>query len=191
MSKFLILLLFLTAFEGRAVSTKLTFTTDYLLKDSVIKEEKKHSPKKATIYSMVLPGLGQAYNHKYWKIPVIYAALGISAYYIHINKDSMSKRQDALKLMLDNDTNTIAAGWYSSKGVDQLRAERNRYRMLRDYSIIACAGFYLINIIDAAVDAHFYQFNIDRPLAQQKRKNWNMYSTRVGNTPAIGFCWRF
>ena len=53
---------------------------------------KKHNPKKATIYSAVLPGLGQAYNKKYWKIPIVYAAIGIPAYTFFITKPGTSAR---------------------------------------------------------------------------------------------------
>jgi hypothetical protein len=192
MSRYLLIVVFLCAIKVQAFETN-RFSPAYFQRDSV-KPEKKHSPKLATIYSAVLPGLGQAYNRKYWKIPIIYAALGISGYYIKLNKDSMRGRQEALTLMLDNDTNTFPAGklaHYGNKSTDQLRAERNRYRTLRDYSIIFCAGFYILNIVDAAVDAHFYKFNIDKPLSMQRHKNWNIYSTRIGSTPAVGFSFRF
>jgi hypothetical protein len=190
MSKRLLIIVLLCAARAQA-SGPSDFSSIHFHRDSVIRPEKKHSPKAATIMSLALPGLGQAYNKKYWKIPIIYLGLGISGYYIHLNKDSMRRRQAALTLLLDNDSTNNNVGYYTRKPVDQLRAERNRFRTLRDYSIIAFAGIYVLNIIDAAVDAHFYNFNIDKPLAQQRHKNWNIYSTRVGNTPAVGFCWKF
>lgn len=190
MSKRLLIIVLLCAARAQA-SGPLDFSSINFHRDSVVKPEKKHSPKTATIMSMALPGLGQAYNKKYWKIPIVYAGLGISGYYINFNRREMRVRQDALKLMLDNDSTTNPSDDFNNRTVDQLRAERNRYRTLRDYSIIAFAGLYVLNIIDAAVDAHFYNFNIDKPLAQQRHKNWNIYSTKVGNTPAVGFCWKF
>lgn len=162
----------------------------YTCKDT-FKPEKKHSAKKATIYSAVLPGLGQAYNHKYWKMPIIYAALGISGYNIIKNRKEMRGRQNALKVLLDDDSTTNPQAPYDHTSIDVLRAERNLYRTNRDYSIVTCVGFYILNIVDAAVDAHFYKFNIDKPLSMQKKKNWNIYSTRIGFTPAVGFCLRF
>jgi hypothetical protein len=138
-----------------------------------------------------LPGLGQAYNEKYWKIPIVYAGIGISTYFMFKNRDSLRKRQDALNLLSDNDSNTNPAKYYSSIPIASLKAQRSYYRTNRDYSIIAMAAFYIINIVDATVDAHFYKFNIDKPLAERKEKRWNIYSSRVGLTNTVGFAWRF
>jgi hypothetical protein len=75
--------------------------------------------------------------------------------------------------------------------IDVLKAERSYYRTNRDYSIIACAAFYLINIVDATVDAHFYKFNIDQPLALQKQRHWYMSTSKVGGVPTYGLAYRF
>jgi hypothetical protein len=107
------------------------------------------------------------------------------------NRDSLRKRQDALNLLSDNDSNTNPAKYYSSIPIASLKAQRSYYRTNRDYSIIAMAAFYIINIVDATVDAHFYKFNIDKPLAERKEKRWNIYSSRVGLTNTVGFAWRF
>ncbi|MCC6817960.1 MAG: hypothetical protein IT245_03590 [Bacteroidia bacterium] len=158
-------------------------------KDSVI--VRKHSPHKATIYSAVLPGLGQAYNRKYWKIPIVYAALGVSTYFMIMNADSMRQRQDALKAMLDSDPNTLPAGKYAKIPESVLKAQRNYYRTNRDYSIIAMAAFYVLNIVDAAVDAHFYKFNIDQPLSLRRERKFYLAGSRVGNVPTLGLSYRF
>lgn len=150
-----------------------------------------HSPKKASIYSAILPGLGQAYNKKYWKIPIVYAALGTSCYFLFDNRKKMRIRQNELIVRLDNDSNTIPSASFANIPTSVLKSERNFYRTYRDYSIIATAGIYLLNIVDAAVDAHFYKFNIDRPLAMRKVKNWNLVSGRIGPVPTYGISWRF
>ena len=154
-------------------------------------EEKKHSPKLASIYSAVLPGLGQAYNRKYWKVPLVLAGLGISGYYIFKNRDSMRLRQDALIARLDNDTNTRASGNFANTPIDILRADRNQYRTYRDFSIIAFGVIYLLNIVDASVDAHFYKFNIDKPLAQQKQRHLYFVSSKVQGKPTLGLSYRW
>lgn len=159
--------------------------------DSVKTKTKKHSAHRASIYSALLPGLGQAYNEKYWKIPIVYAAIGTSAYLTIFNRTEMKKRQDALNAMLDGDSTTIVAADMARFSESVLKAERNYYRTNRDYSIIALAGFYVLNIIDAAVDAHFYKFNIDKPLAERREKRWHIYSSRLGNINTIGLSWRF
>ena len=159
--------------------------------DSAPSNDKSHSPKKATIYSALLPGLGQAYNHKYWKIPLIYAGLGATFYFAKVNRDSMRVYQNALKLLLDTNRNTNPVAYYYNQPITQLRATRNQLRTNRDYSIIGFAGIYLINIVDAAIDAHFYNFNIDKPLAMQKTRHIYLVSGRVQSVPAFGLAYRF
>ena len=161
------------------------------LKDSTPLSDKPHSPHKATIYSALLPGLGQAYNHKYWKIPLIYAGLGATYYFAKVNRDSMRVYQNALKLLLDTNRNTNPVAYYYNQPITQLRATRNLHRTNRDYSIIGFAGIYLINIVDAAIDAHFYNFNIDKPLAMQKTRHIYLVSGRVQSVPAFGLAYRF
>ena len=152
---------------------------------------KRHSPHKASLYSAILPGLGQAYNRKYWKIPIVYATLGLSSYYMLSNRDSFKVRQEALINLSDNDTNTRASWYFTNMPISALKAQRSYYRSNRDYGIIAIAAFYVLNIIDAAVDAHFYKFNIDKPLAEQKQKPWHIYSTMHGGQQQIGIRWEF
>jgi hypothetical protein len=160
---------------------------------SVLKstEEKKHSPHKASIYSAVLPGLGQAYNKKYWKIPIVYAGLGVTGYFLLDNRQKVRDLQKALNVIYDNDPTTMPDSKYSKVDPEVLQAQRNIARTNRDYSIIAFSGVYLINIVDAAIDAHFYQFNIDKPLALQRKKNWNLHSSSQFNQHQIGLSIRF
>jgi len=167
------------------------FSLSNSVKDSTSLNDKPHSPKKATLYSALLPGLGQAYNHKYWKIPLIYAGLGATYYFAKVNRDSMRVYQNALKLLLDTNSNTNPLAYYKNQPITQLRATRNQLRTNRDYSIIGFAGIYLINIVDAAIDAHFYNFNIDKPLAMQKTRHIYLVSGRVQNVPAFGLAYRF
>ena len=152
---------------------------------------KKHSPHKASLYSAILPGLGQAYNKKYWKVPIIYAGLGSFGYFIFKNRKEMKLRQHELNIRYDNDTNTRPQYQYRNITNDQLKAERNLFRTNRDYSIVGFALFYVINIIDATVDAHFYKFNIDKPLASHKQKNWNIYSSRINGRNTYGLSFNF
>jgi hypothetical protein len=184
----------LSVFQGNifagSLEPKFVFSGIQVKKDS-LKTPAKHSPHKASLYSALLPGLGQAYNEKYWKIPIVYAGLGISTYYMFKNRDSLRRRQEALNLLSDNDSNTNPAKYYANIPLASLKAQRSYYRTNRDYSIIAMAAFYIINIIDATVDAHFYKFNIDKPLAMRKEKRWNVYSSRGGMSSTIGLAWRF
>lgn len=129
--------------------------------DSVV-ELKRHNPKKATIYSAVLPGLGQAYNKKYWKIPIVYAGIGTIFYFADMNGDSYRDYRDAfdyksgLTTDVDDEIKSIASR-YSSENLITIR---DYYRRNMELSWIIMAVWYGVNIIDACVDAHFFEYDI-------------------------------
>lgn len=121
-----------------------------------------NAPAKAAFYSAVLPGLGQAYNKSYWKIPLVYGAIGVSTYF-YINSNNEYKRyRDAYKRRL--------AGFEDDEFFDVLTNEnlinaQKKYRQNKEYSLFFIIGFYVLNIIDANVDAHLNQFNVTRDLS--------------------------
>jgi hypothetical protein len=125
---------------------------------SRIEQNKKinKAPKKAALYSALLPGLGQAYNKRYWKIPVIYAAAGGLTYLLIINQKEFKSYSDALKLRYDSNPNTIDQ--FTQYSDDNLVTLKKQYRRWRDLSALGIAAVYLINIVDANVDAHLKGF---------------------------------
>jgi hypothetical protein len=136
-----------------------------------------HSPKKATIYSAILPGLGQAYNKKYWKIPLIYAGFGTIGYFISWNNGFYSTYKQAYSDLTDKDPNTNshldieASKYYDLENPTDslnfktgLSKQSDYYRRNRDLLIISMLGFYGLNIIDASVDAHLFDFDISEDL---------------------------
>lgn len=139
------------------------------------------SPAKAAFYSAILPGLGQAYNKKYWKVPLVYAALGTGIYfYIDSNKE-YNRYRDAFKNRLagfDNDEfwgtdsqgNALASPQISNAAL--IRAQRTLSRN-REISLLITIGIYVLNIIDANVDAHLLQFNVDKNLALKPHFKFN------------------
>ena len=122
-----------------------------------IKPEKIHSPGKATLFSAVLPGLGQAYNKKYWKVPIIYAGIGTSMYFAITNHKNFKEFKTAYGLRIDGDVNTIDEydGILSEAG---LEANMDYHQRNRDLSYIIAGLFYVLNIVDATVDAHLFHF---------------------------------
>jgi hypothetical protein len=125
-----------------------------------------HSPRKASIYSAVLPGLGQAYNHKYWKIPIIYAGFGALAYFIGVNHSEYIKFKDAYIWNVSGDTtpppNDYAVKYQSA---DQLKSGRDYYLRNFELSCILTGAWYILNILDASVDAHLINYDINDNLA--------------------------
>ncbi|UPT66022.1 MAG: DUF5683 domain-containing protein [Sphingobacteriales bacterium JAD_PAG50586_3] len=125
---------------------------------------KKHSPKKATIYSAILPGLGQVYNRKWWKVPIIYAGFAGVGYAIGFNQAYYIDFRQALKDRIDDDPNTIDpyVNKYSAANLDELQ---QFYRKNRDLSYIILGAVYVLNIIDANVDAHLFDFDVSNDLS--------------------------
>ncbi|MBN4085201.1 hypothetical protein JYT89_02560 [Flavobacteriaceae bacterium AH-315-B10] len=149
------------------------------------------SPAKAAFYSALLPGLGQAYNKKYWKIPLVYAALGTGVYF-YLNNDKEYKRyRDAYKRRLAGFTDDEFYGSGSTPSISNdalIRAQRTLSRN-REVSILITIGIYALNIIDANVDAHLLQYNIDENLALKPHFNFNELdaTTNLGLTLNFNF----
>lgn len=130
------------------------------------------SPAKAAFYSAVIPGLGQAYNKKYWKIPIVYAAIGTGVYFYINNNNEYNRYRDAYKSRLAgfqtdefyfNPDGTLRA----SPRVTTEGLERGQkfFRRNKELSILVTVGLYALNIIDANVDAHLLQYNVDKNLS--------------------------
>jgi hypothetical protein len=119
------------------------------------------TPAKAAFYSAVLPGLGQAYNKKYWKIPLVYGAIGTSMYFYLDSQKKYNSFRDAYKRRLEGFTDDK----YSYLDNSRLIAAQKFYQRNRDLSALFVVGFYVLNIIDANVDAALLQFNVDENLS--------------------------
>jgi len=125
-----------------------------------VSKVKKHSPKLATLLSAVIPGAGQAYNKKYWKIPIIYVGLGALGYMANRNNghyNDFKKAYSELYTANKDSTYMIDGVAFTLNGLD---AGKNYYRRYRDLYVIFTAGLYLLNIVDANVDAHLFDFDI-------------------------------
>lgn len=138
-----------------------------------------HSPRKAAFYSAVLPGLGQAYNREYWKIPLVYAAMGISAGFFIGNFDYYREFRDAYRIRMDGNANTRDEyeGLYSDAS---LKVLRDAYRQYVDYSVLVFVLAYGLNIIDATVFAHLKDWNMSDDLSMR-------IVPKVLDNRAIGF----
>lgn len=126
----------------------------------------RHTPGRAGLYSALLPGAGQAYNHKYWKVPIVWGGIGTSIYFVQRNTREYERYKDAYVALVDGDPTTTDEfnGAYTSDAVLDVA---ETYRKWRDWSYIALAGSYILNIMDASVDAHFTRFDVGRDLSLQ------------------------
>ncbi len=140
------------------------------------------APARAAFYSAVLPGLGQAHNGKYWKIPIVYAGMGVGVYF-YINNDRQYDRfRSIFKRRLagfTDDEFTTPDGVQRVTNDGLIRAQRF-YNRNRELSLLVIAGFYALNIIDANVDAHLQQFNVSEDLSLKPALNINEFTGRTG-----------
>ena len=144
-------------------------------------DEKFHSPHRASMYSAIFPGLGQVYNKKYWKIPILYGGIGGAAYAISFNSERYNYyrgayrdfiiRDPANKSYLDILKGTNIDEQYIYNNADwfqrYLNNSKQRFKRYRDLSCAVMVAIYLINIIDASIDAHFYYFDVSDDLSFQ------------------------
>jgi hypothetical protein len=140
-------------------------------------------PSKAAFYSAILPGLGQAYNKKYWKIPIVYGAIGTSLYFYIDNSKKYHSYRDAYKrrLLGFNDDQ------YQYLDDSRLIQAQRFYQRNRDLSLLVTVGFYILNIVDANVDAHLMQFNVNDKLTFQP----DIYTNEINYKPNVGLTFNY
>ena len=148
-------------------------------------------PAKAAFYSAVLPGLGQAYNKKFWKIPIVYGAIGTGLYFYLDNNKLYKQYRNAYKRRLAGFTDDEFYGpgdtpFLSDEAL--IRAQRTLKRN-KELSMLVTVGLYVLNIIEANVDAHLLQYNLDENLALKPFIDFNNpnYTTQIGLSLNIKF----
>ncbi len=158
---FVSLILFAVCFSSFAQRIDNTSDTVGLVVDTF----PKHSPKKATWLSLAVPGLGQAYNKKYWKIPLVFAAIGVPLYFALDQQSKFDDFKEAYVYRVDEDPNTSDDKYIGVYSDDQLLALVDIHRRNRDLLFVLTGVAYALNILDAAVDAHLYYFEVSDDLS--------------------------
>ncbi len=147
--------------------------------DTIIRS---HSPKKATIFSAVLPGLGQVYNKKVWKVPIIYAGFGALGYFISFNNRYYQKFKSAYQMRLNNDPNfNNVYPEYAYLTDQSIELAMNTYRRWRDLNAMGFIALYVLQVIDANVDANFFYYDIGKDITLKVRPGI------VGNDNLLGY----
>lgn len=133
-------------------------------------------PRKATIMSLLIPGGGQIYNRKYWKLPIVYGGFAGCIYALTWNQSTYTDYRVAYMDIMDDDPNTrsyedfLPPNYEIDTDVEEwlksvFKNRKDKYRRYRDMSIFAFAGMYLISAIDAYVDAELSHFDISKDLS--------------------------
>lgn len=130
---------------------------------------KPYSPKIAILRSAILPGWGQATNKKYWKMPIVYGALGTTAYIFFRNIKQFKEANAAYKNAIDGITTNdslIPEPYFGVLNQPELiKNFRNEVRQNVDYSVLFFIAFWGLNVVDAAVDAHLKTFDVSDNLS--------------------------
>ena len=146
------------------------------IKDSVFKQSKRSlrlkrlindplTPSKAAFYSAIIPGLGQAYLGKAWKIPIIYSEIGASLYYFDLNNKEMNEYRYSYKRRLNGFFDDRFLELAIPITTEQLLLGMEFHKNYRDIALVLAALSYMLNILEANVSAHLLQFNVSEDLS--------------------------
>jgi hypothetical protein len=151
---------------------------------------KKHSPKKATLLALV-PGAGQIYNKKYWKLPIVYGGLGASSFLIYyFAKETAIYRKEYVARVNGEPEET----WNPKLATMQLEnvlSNRNFNRRNMEISVAACAIIYALSILDACVDAHLYYYDVSDNLSLGIKPKIDYHPVYKTPTPAVALVIKF
>lgn len=147
------------------------------------------APSRAAFYSAVVPGLGQAYNKKYWKIPIVYAGIATGIYFHVKNDQDYDRFRNAYKRRLAGFTDDEFFGDGNTPIIsnDRLIDAQRSAQKNKDISIIVALAFYLVNIIDANVDAHLKQYDVSEDLSVSPKFELNPINTQPNYGLALKF----
>lgn len=145
-------------------------------------KSKKFDPRKASLRSLIIPGWGQAYNKKYWKIPIVYGALGTTAGVFLYNIKTYKSLRKAVILRSDTipgNDNQVAPE-FQALTTESIRIYRNAYRQNIDYSVLVFLVFWGLNVVDATVDAHLKAFDVSSDIGLKLRPGFNYTTNSAG-----------
>lgn len=167
-----ILVLCLACFSVNLLAQKDSISKSVKLKEFKIKGKIKQggiynplAPSKAAFYSAVFPGMGQIYNKKYWKAPIVWGALAIPAYYYQINNSDYKRFRTAYKLRKNGLVDEFNINGQLIVSTETLETAQEQLRENRDMSLLTGVILYILQIVEASVNAHLLQFNTDDNLS--------------------------
>lgn len=159
-------------------------------KEITVFSMKKKSSKRAALFSAVLPGAGQVYNGKYWKVPLVYSALGTAAFLFQFNNKQYHKFLTGYQQRIDTTLNETI--FSSDISTDVLLEYKNSTRRNRDLSVVVFLAVYTLNIIDATVDAELSDFDVSDDLSLKiSPEIIPIYGKFKKNTIGLSLCFNF
>ena len=156
---------------------------------------KKHSPRRATMLSLIFPGMGQIYNRKYWKLPIVYGGFAACVYFFHSNHSEYIKFKDAYNFVTTPaDANLPPVNDYVTrynKDPTLLLAGRDFYRRNLELTYIVTGALYLLVAIDAQVDAQFFNFDVSNDLSLNVKPFVQQASKLTPGVAGVSLCFSF
>lgn len=149
---------------------------------TILKKPFQPNPKKAGMYSSILPGMGQLYNRQYWKLPIVYAAFGTAGFFIKYNYDKYIEFRSAYITRLDATTANDALPLYSA---DDIKRQQDLYRKDLDIIVLVTAVAYAAQILDAVASAHLKNFDITPDISM------NVEPVLQNNYAGVGLVFRW
>ncbi len=194
-NKFIYIFLFLSVnslIAQKSDTLSLSKQKEFTFKDRPTEKNNYYNPlapAKAAFYSAVLPGLGQIYNKRYWKVPIVYLGIGTSIYFYKLNNDDYNRFRNAYKRRLAGYTDDEYWGNGTTPIVssDRLEDAQKTAKRNKDLSIAVAVVFYLLNIIDANVDAHLRQFNVNNDLTLEPVFELNPIDTKANYSISLKY----
>lgn len=144
--------------------------------DTIDAEINPLAPSKAAFLSAAFPGMGQIYNKRYWKVPLVWGAMGTSIYAYSWNKKKYDSYRTEYKKRLANDTDLNPK--YERLSNSQLISAQKLHQRNKDLSLLITVGLYALNIIDANVDSHLKQFNVNGKLTVKPELQQNDFTNK-------------
>lgn len=161
----------------------------------------KHSPSKAMVLSAVIPGLGQAYNKKFWKIPIVYGALGGCVYWFCYSNSTFLDYRDGYISFMDKDPTTNFYKTMDLRGLDdygnvtdaslverELSTYKDAFDRNRSMALLSIVLVYALNIIDASVDAHLFNFDVSEDISM--RVDPVIIPAKINSPNQYGLAWK-
>ena len=176
------------------VDSAIAFSADTNLSpdsNSIVKL-KKHSPKRAVLLSALLPGLGQAYNHKYWKIPIVYAGFGGLGYALYYYGSQYQVAHSAYRNVVNGrDATYLGVSYKAYDNAATIKAYSDFYKSNLTTFALVTVLWYALNLVDAAVDGHLYSYNMDDKLSMHIDPSFHLSPSSIASPSNVGLTFTF
>lgn len=147
---------------------------------------KRYDPRKAILYAAVFPGAGQVYNKKYWKLPLVYGGFALLINAIGYYQSQYKFAKNELFYTINENTTTSPAGYTQ----DQLRTIVDQTRRQRDFMVVITGLVYILQMVDAHVDSHLKEFDLN-PKLQVRVEPRFIQNSLMGRTSGVALVFRF